>query len=98
MGDDKCRALDLFDDVGHGEGLSGACHSQQNLVRIAPIEPFHKFGYGIGLVTPWREGGNKLESFVHQVSIAVLPVLAGGVSKKIRRRVRPADHVSLLKF
>jgi len=50
VGDDKCRALQLLDDVGHREGLARARDAQKDLVLQPVAETLHEPGDGRGLV------------------------------------------------
>lgn len=55
--------------VGHGEGLAGACDSQQGLELVTLPEAFHQLGYGCGLVSGGLIFGMELEWFLFHESL-----------------------------
>ena len=59
--EDERGALDLLDDLGHGEGLAGAGDAEQDLVLLAGGEAGDEFGDGAGLVALGLVGGGELE-------------------------------------
>ena len=62
------RPLHLLDHVGDGEGLAGAGHPQQGLVRQAAGEPIHKFFNRLRLITRRQVVRKELETHVRIVS------------------------------
>ena len=50
VGHHECRALHLFDDVRHGEGLTAAGDAQQDLRGIAALDAGDELGDGARLV------------------------------------------------
>ena len=59
--EDERGALDLFDDLRHGEGLAGAGDAEQDLVLLARGEAGDEFGDGAGLVALGLVSGGELE-------------------------------------
>ena len=51
MGDDQSRPLQLLNDVGHRERLSGTGYAQKGLKLISFPKTFHKLCNGLRLVT-----------------------------------------------
>ena len=51
MAHDEGGAVDLFDDVGDGEGLTGACHAEEDLRRCSCVQTVHKSFYRLRLVS-----------------------------------------------
>ena len=51
VGQDQSGPLDLFDDLGHGEGLAGAGDAQQHLLLQSVLDPRRQGGDGLRLVT-----------------------------------------------
>jgi hypothetical protein len=50
VGDDEGGALDVADDVGHGEGFAGTGDAEESLVLDAFEEAVREFGDGGGLI------------------------------------------------
>ena len=50
MGENQGRFVPGLDDVGHGEGFSGAGDAQKGLVFVALLEALDEAGDGIGLI------------------------------------------------
>ena len=46
----KRRALDVLDDLGHGESLAGTGHPKQGLMRQPGFQAVHQAGDGGGLI------------------------------------------------
>ena len=59
--EDEGGALDLLDDLGHGEGFAGAGDAEQDLILLAGGEAGDEFGDGAGLVALGLVGGGELE-------------------------------------
>ena len=57
MREDEGGALDLFDDLGHGEGLAGAGDAEEDLVLFSGGEAGDELGDGAGLVSLGLVGG-----------------------------------------
>ena len=55
------RAVQLFDDLRHGEGLAGASDAEQHLVLLARGDAGDEFGDGARLVSLGLVGGCELE-------------------------------------
>ena len=51
----------LLDHMGHGEGLAGPGHAQQNLIRFTPVETIDQVFNGLRLIARWRIIGDQLE-------------------------------------
>ncbi len=61
MGDDKGGFLDPLDDIGHGKGLPGAGHPQEDLVFLPLQYPRAQFLDGLGLISRGLEFRNELK-------------------------------------
>ncbi len=59
--EDEGGALDLLDDLGHGEGLAGAGDAEEDLIFFAGGEAGDELGDGAGLVALGLVGGGELE-------------------------------------
>ncbi len=62
--EDERGALEVFDDLRHGEGLAGAGDAEQDLIFFAGIEAGDEFADSAGLVSLRLVGGRKLEVHV----------------------------------
>ena len=51
VGNDQRRPVQGLDDIGHGEGLTGAGDAQKGLKLVALPESVHQFPDGLGLVS-----------------------------------------------
>ena len=60
-GEHQGRPAGPGDDVGHGEGLAGAGHAEQDLVPVAALDPGRQFLDGLGLVTAGGVGCIQVE-------------------------------------
>ena len=58
---DQGRALQMLDDMGHGEGLARAGDAQQDLVALLALEPGDELDDGLGLVARGLVVGDDLE-------------------------------------
>ena len=58
---DQCRFLGLLNQVGNRKSLARACHTEQNLCRIAIVHAFYKLGDSLWLVTSWLIFGSEFE-------------------------------------
>ena len=58
---DQGRALQMLDDMGHGEGLARAGNAQQDLVALLALEPRDELDDGLGLVAGGLVVGDDLE-------------------------------------
>ena len=61
VGEDECGALYFLDDVGHGEGFTGAGNAEECLVFLALIDAFYQAGNGCGLVAGGLVGALNVE-------------------------------------
>jgi hypothetical protein len=61
MGEDEGGALDLLDDLGHGEGFAGAGDAEEDLVFLSGAEAGDELGDGAGLVALGFVGGGELK-------------------------------------
>jgi hypothetical protein len=59
--EDEGGALQLFDDLGHGEGLAGAGDAEEDLIFFSGVDTGDEFGDGSGLVALGLVGGGELE-------------------------------------
>jgi hypothetical protein len=59
--EDEGGALQLFDDLGHGEGLAGAGDAEEDLILLSGVDAGDEFGDGSGLVALGFVGGGELE-------------------------------------
>ena len=67
VGEDEGGTVELFDDLGHGEGFSGAGDAEENLVFFACVDAGDEFGDGTGLVALWLVGGGELEVHICRI-------------------------------
>ncbi len=51
MAQDEGRLLDLFDEVGHGEGFAGASHTLQGLLLQPTVDTLNQLLNGSRLVS-----------------------------------------------
>ena len=65
MGQHQGRALDLLDDVGHGEGLARARDPQQRLERQAALEALHETRDRLRLIAGGGVVGHQFEARAH---------------------------------
>ena len=56
--------IKLGDNIRHGEGLTGACDTQQSLELVAFLEAFDQFFDGLRLVAGWFVFGVKFEDLL----------------------------------
>ncbi len=61
MREDEGGALELLDDLGHGEGFAGAGDAEEDLVFFAGVDAGDQLGDGSGLVALGFVGGRELE-------------------------------------
>ena len=59
--EDEGGAVELLDDLGHGEGFAGAGDAEQDLVLVAGVEAGDELADGAGLVSLGFVGGGELE-------------------------------------
>jgi hypothetical protein len=59
--EDEGGALQLFDDLGHGEGLAGAGDAEEDLILFSGVDTGDELGDGSGLVALGLVGGGELE-------------------------------------
>ena len=69
VGEDEGGALDVLDEVGHGEGFAGAGHAEQSLLADAGVQAGGELGDGGWLVAGGLVFGDELE-FRHSFIIA----------------------------
>ena len=50
MGQHQRGPVDRLDDIGHGKGLAGACHTQQDLLGKTGVQAMDQRINGPGLV------------------------------------------------
>ena len=74
--EDEGGALQLLDDLGHGEGFAGAGDAEEDLVFFAGVDAGDEFGDGSGLVALGLVGGRELE--VHLCRIKDRSALGAG--------------------
>ena len=77
VGNDQGRLADGGDDVRHGEGFAGACHTEQGLVAVAGLQRFEQLRDGLALIALRLVGGNKLEGIGHGGCARAMPKRAG---------------------
>ncbi len=59
--EDEGGAVELFDDLGHREGLAGAGDTEEDLVFFAGVQTGDELADGSGLVALRLVGGGELE-------------------------------------
>ena len=62
VGHHQGRAVHPGDDLGHGEGLAGAGHAEQRLVRVTALEPGDQLRHGMDLIAAQFEVGDEGEA------------------------------------
>ena len=75
MGEDEGGAVELGDDLGHGEGLAGAGDAEQDLGGFSGVDAGGELADGVGLVALGGVFGVELE--IHGLSVE-----AGRVGRK----------------
>ncbi len=65
--EDEGGALELLDDLGHGEGLAGAGDAEEDLIFFAGVEAGDELGDGAGLVALGLVGGGELEVHLYRI-------------------------------
>ena len=59
--EDESGALQLLDDLGHGEGLAGAGDAEEDLILFAGVDSGDELGDGSGLIALRFVLGGELE-------------------------------------
>ena len=62
---DQRGPVHLRQHLGHREGLARSGHTEQHLVRVAPVQALDQLGHGTNLVPADFEIADELESIVH---------------------------------
>ena len=68
MGEDERGAVELGDDLGHGEGLAGAGDAEQHLIFFAGADALNQLRDGSGLIALRGVVGDELEIHLYRVS------------------------------
>jgi hypothetical protein len=67
VSEDEGGAVELGDDLCHGEGLAGAGDAEEDLILFACVEPGDQLGDGSGLIALRLVGGGELEIHICRI-------------------------------